>query len=324
MPAISPTNAPIRPEVLHQAAEWLIRLQDEPVNEADRNAWRRWLSTSDEHGRAWQRAEQLTRLLDEVPEAVGATPLRRSHRRDRRAALGAIMGLLVGTPTAWLALQRQPWQYAVADHTTGIGQQRQVWLDDGSTLFLNTDTRVDMRYTAQERLLVLMRGEVLVQTAADLSATPRPFRMQTPHGQLQAMGTRFAVRLLDATSRIAVEEGAVRVSPKALPQDSRVVAAGQQATYGPSKVVAAVPLRRDALDWAQGVLNVQAVPLGEVVAELARYRPGIMRCDPGVASIPVSGVFRLDDIDKALRLLQETFPVQIHSRSRYWTVVAPR
>ncbi|MFT3763275.1 MAG: FecR domain-containing protein [Pseudoxanthomonas sp.] len=314
----------IRPEVLHQAAEWLLRLQDEPVGEADRQAWRRWLASSEEHARAWRRAGQLTRLLDEVPDAIGSAPLQRMRRQRRRAALGAIASLLAGAPLAWLALKRQPWQYAVADHSTGIGDLKRVRLDDGSLLHLNTDTRVALRYTAGERRLLLLRGEVLVQTAPDPRTPARPFLLQTVHGQLQALGTRFAVRLFDAFSRVAVEEGAVRVSPAAAPQDARIVAAGTQATFDAARVSDASSLRRVALDWFRGILNAQAMPLGEVVAELARYRNGVVRCDPEVAALPVSGVFQLADTDRALQLLQDTFPIRVQFRSRLWVLVSPR
>ncbi|ENO83451.1 FecR/PupR family sigma factor regulator, partial [Thauera linaloolentis] len=77
MPAVPSPGGAIRPEILHEAAEWLVRLHDDVVDEADRRAWRKWLASSDEHARAWQRAEQLASLVGGVPGAVGAAPLRR-------------------------------------------------------------------------------------------------------------------------------------------------------------------------------------------------------------------------------------------------------
>lgn len=324
MPAVPSPGGAIRPEILHEAAEWLVRLHDDVVDEADRRAWRKWLASSDEHARAWQRAEQLASLVGGVPGAVGAAPLRRMRRGGRRAALGAFAGLLAGAPLAWLAWRREPWQYAVADYHSAVGQQRQVRLDDGSLLYLNTDTRVDLRHGPHARLLVLLRGEVLVHTAPDAQVPARPFLVETRHGRLQALGTRFAVRQFDGYSRLAVEEGAVRVSPAAAAQAARVVAAGGQAVFDGAGVAPAAALSRHMVDWTGGILHAESMPLGEVVAELARYRGGVVRCDPAVAALPVSGVFQLADIDKALRLLQDTFPVRVHYRSRYWVTVAAR
>jgi transmembrane sensor len=63
------------------------------------------------------------------------------------------------------------------------------------------------------------------------------------------------------------------------------------------------------------------MPLGEWVAELGRYRRGVLRCDPAVAGLRVSGAFPLDDTDRALQLLADTFPVRHVWRTRYWVSV---
>ncbi|WYX12355.1 hypothetical protein WJ978_13795 [Achromobacter xylosoxidans] len=64
--------------------------------------------------------------------------------------------------------------------------------------------------------------------------------------------------------------------------------------------------------------------LGDVVAELARYRRGVVRCDPAVARLRVSGTFPLADTDRALAMLAATYPVAIASRlGGYWILVGP-
>jgi len=57
---------------------------------------------------------------------------------------------------------------------------------------------------------------------------------------------------------------------------------------------------------------------------LARYRRGVLRCDPAVADLRVSGAFPLADIDGSLRLLEKTLPVRISHVTPFWTTVAPR
>ncbi|AFK62625.1 Fe2+-dicitrate sensor, membrane protein [Advenella kashmirensis WT001] len=64
--------------------------------------------------------------------------------------------------------------------------------------------------------------------------------------------------------------------------------------------------------------------LVDFVAELGRYRPGILRCDSSVADIPVSGAFQLNNTDRILEALAQTLPVQIQFRTRYWVTVAAR
>ncbi|KAG1389316.1 hypothetical protein G6F59_015591 [Rhizopus arrhizus] len=72
-------------------------------------------------------------------------------------------------------------------------------LVDGSVLHLDTGTAVDIAFDAHARLLRLRHGQMLVETAADPQRPARPFRVTTPYGTLQALGTRFSVRLARST-----------------------------------------------------------------------------------------------------------------------------
>lgn len=64
--------------------------------------------------------------------------------------------------------------------------------------------------------------------------------------------------------------------------------------------------------------------LDALVAELSRYRGGVLRCDPAVGALRVSGAFPLRDTDASLALLAKTLPVRIGGITRYWTVVEAR
>ncbi|NQD80860.1 iron dicitrate transport regulator FecR, partial [Pseudomonas sp. CrR14] len=58
--------------------------------------------------------------------------------------------------------------------------------------------------------------------------------------------------------------------------------------------------------------------------ELARHRPGVLRCDPAVAKLPLTGVFPLADTDRVLAALQQSLPVEMQRVTRYWVTVRPR
>ncbi len=86
--------------------------------------------------------------------------------------------------------------------------------------------------------------------------------------------------------------------------------------------VQAVTLHSDPWGWTDGVLSVQQMPLGEFVAELGRYRPGLLRCAPEVASLMVSGTFQLSDTGAILPLLSRSLPVRVEYHTRYWVSIA--
>lgn len=317
------TDTPIPGPVLHEAAEWLLRFREGDLDAKERAAWQRWLSSNDMHARAWQRAERLTGLLDDVPGAVGSAPLQQARRtlQGRRAALAAIVGMMLGAPLARLAWQREPWQHLVADSSTAIGERSALRLEDGSELLLNTDTRIAVTFNETMRQVQLLRGELLLQTAADDRLPARPLLVQLRNAHLFALGARFAVRMWDDHARVAVEQGAVRIRLGDRGDVTQVVSAGQQAIFNAAGIGPITALQRNSLAWVQGVLHAEAMPLGELLGELARYRTGVVRCDPDIAGLLVSGVFQLDDTDTVLALLQAGFPLRVRYRSRLWVMV---
>ncbi|MNN64333.1 fec operon regulator FecR [compost metagenome] len=65
-------------------------------------------------------------------------------------------------------------------------------------------------------------------------------------------------------------------------------------------------------------------PLGQFLAELARHRPGFLRCSDEAAGLLLTGVFPLADTDRILAALERSLPVRVSYRTRYWVSVQRR
>ena len=321
--AFQPT-ARLEPHVLDAAAAWLVRLHDNGVTEEDRRACERWRQSDPAHARAWERAQALVAKLGALPPELARPALGRPVRAARRAAAAKVAALLALGPSGWLA-----WRVAdaggwAAEHRTATGEQRVLQLPDGSRVTLNTASAVDVRFDAAQRLLVLRAGEILVATAPDPAEVHRPLRVATREGVLQALGTRFTVRQDAGRTRLAVLEGAVRITPSR-GDGGTVLSAGQQTGFGERLVD--VPLPRDASGtaWTHGMLLADGMRLADFTAELARYRPGLLRCDPAVAGLRISGAFPVADTDRVLTMLVSTYPVDAATRLRgHWVTLVPR
>lgn len=320
MSALPLHASPIDPVILEEAADWLVRIQAGEASDADLADLSRWRQRSPAHDAAWQRAESMLATFRQVPRGLGRATLARRPNTRRRQALGAGL-LMLAAPGIWLAWRREGWTTWTADVRTGTGERRQVALADGTQVTLNAQTALDIRYTAAARVLVLVQGDILVQTAPDPAAPPRPFRVDTPHGTLQALGTRFSVSLHADDTRVDVTEGAVSLQPRdgGAPV---IVQAGQGAVLTRHAVTSLAPA--DTAAWSQGMLLARNMPLAEVVAALAPYRRGVLRCDPAVARLAVSGAFPLDDVSASLRLLTQVLPVEIVERTPWWVVIRGR
>lgn len=314
-------SASINRKIAREAAEWLMRLGADDVNAADVEACERWRAADCEHERAWQRAQQIGARLGSIPSRIGMATLARPDlsRRETTKLLGL---LIAAAPAVWMAAEVAPWREWRADMRTTTGERRQVALPDGSVLHLNTASSVDLQFDDQQRLLILRAGEILIETAADSRQPTRPFRVSTSHGILRAVGTRFSVRELGDRTFVAVFDGAVEIRPNAS-NEPLVLQAGEQTSFDARGVEAAEAVDIPASDWSRGLLHADHMPLKDFLAELSRHRRGLLRCDPAVAQLPVSGIYQLGDTEAVLRALPELLPVRVSSRTALWVVVEP-
>ncbi|MGE7992504.1 FecR domain-containing protein [Pseudomonas sp. NPDC089554] len=299
--------------ILADAMDWYVRLHDSNVDEATRMQWRAWCAADPRHAAAWARLEQLQGRLASAPG--GAAQALTLARHDRRHALKALALLLGVGVVGWQGYRASPWS---AEHSTGVGQRRQLTLADGTRLDLNTDTRVDIHFDAGQRLIQLRQGEILVETAKDR----RPLSVRTAAGDILALGTRFSVRQQAGMSHVAVAAHAVQVRPSHIAESVRVDA-GYSLSFSADHTEPLRPLPPDALAWARGMLVSVDWRLGDVVEELARYRPGHLGCSRQVAEMRLSGAFSLDDTDIALASLEDALPVRVRRLTRYWVQLEP-
>jgi transmembrane sensor len=302
---------------LGEAARWLARLAATPEDPQLLLGCRQWQGQHPANQWAWQRVEAMQSNLRQLPATLACRVLdspASTTLLDRRAMLKGILLLTGSGALGWYSYVQAPiW---LATHSTAIGERRSLPLADGTLLQLNTASAVDIEFNASERLIYLRAGEILLQTGAD----PRPLRVLSAQGSLRALGTRFSVRQLDGATGLKVLEHTVAVRATRL-VDEQVVPAGMGLEFSDDHFGPQHALKPNADAWVQGHLVVSGWPLRRLLAELSRYRRGYLGCSDEVGALQVSGVFPVDDIDKALSSVARALPLQIVRRTRYWTRV---
>lgn len=316
--------APVSPRVLDAAIEWQLRLDSGEAGAAERAAFERWVEAHAEHGRAWRQLGALDGQLRPAQTAPARSALLHARPARGRRAAAPLLALVVVAILGVAALDRHvPLAALIADYGTATGERRRVELPDRSLVHLNTRTAVDLAFDAERRALRLRSGEILVETAHADAAEKRPFVVLTEHGALRALGTRFIVRKLEAGTLLTVTRSAVAARPAGRP-DVRVVSEGLRALVRADGVDQPVPAAPDADAWKDGMLVVDNARLADVVAELARYRPGRLAVDARVAALRVTGSFALDDTDLALAALARALSLDVARHGRWWVTLAPR
>ena len=267
-------------------------------------------------GSATQAWQQLQTQHEHLPPAAHASLLRACVQANapRRHAVKTLALLLACGASLQAFERRSPWRGWMADYRTAVNQRRVVTLNDGTQLTLNTSSAVNIVYDGEQRRIQLLAGEIFIATAKD--AVQRPFFVDTPHGSLQALGTRFTVRLHDGYASAGVLEGAVAV----LAGDGArrlVLRPGEGAHFDGTGA------HRQALApyggaWLNGMLVARDMRLADFLAELSRYSDHPLGCTPAVASLRVSGSYPLTDVDAILDAVSASLQLRRNTVTRFW------
>ncbi|MBF5007344.1 FecR domain-containing protein [Diaphorobacter caeni] len=310
--------------IIDEAVHWVTRQGASNFSAADQAALDRWRQQSAEHEQMWQRAQALKQQFDAIPKGLGMSTLGRPRPLSARRQVLRTAALALFAPTlGWLAYRNLPWDMWNAEFRTAKGESRSIQLADGSRLTLNTGTSVNAVFTAESRLLRQYAGEILVETAHPADSNAPPFIVRTDEGQMQALGTRFVVRKHERHTELTVLQGAVKITPDES-GDTVVVRAGERTRFDSRAIQPVTAASPEAPSWTQGILYANNMRLADFLQELARYREGVLQCDPNAADLRVSGAFQVQDTDSVLELLTQSLPVKLHERTRWWVRVARR
>ncbi|VVN78936.1 Protein FecR [Pseudomonas fluorescens] len=306
--------APDARQVVRAAAQWLALLESGGATEQDRANLQRWRDTSASHEHAWQKAQALRQRFADLPSALALSSLDRPDP-GRRVVLKRALGAVALVPAAWLISRQLPLDVWRADLHTATGERKQVQLADGSSLQLNTASAVDV--DLPNRRVKLVEGEMSLKVSGN-----SPLTIQTRFGQVMVSQSEVCVRQDAVGCRVSVFNGAVQLQP--LQGAGLTLRAGQQINLqaaGAGEVQAFDVLQPG---WREGVLMANNQPLGDFLRELDTYRPGVLRWEPELEALRVTGSFRLDDTDRILALLAASLPLEVQMRTRYWVTLLPR
>jgi transmembrane sensor len=353
-------------QIYEEACEWFIECRAGDLDDATRHDFDCWLRKSPEHLSAYL---ELAAIWNEGPmldpegkfdrdtliaqaaldrdnvvelsssrngsdpstqDVVARTaPTHAEHRRFRRrqfAAIAASIVLVTAALMLYLQTVRAP------TYATAIGEQRSLVLMDGSTVELNSRSKMVVHYSKQGRHVELLQGQALFHVAKD---TARPFIVKIGGTFVRAVGTEFDVYQKRDDTVVTVVEGRVAIltDHSIVPPDRGVqttaideprqsnlefptiapgqvgnimVAAGEQLTVTPKVIqIAEHPNIASATAWTQRRLVFESASLADVADEFNRYNDRqLIVGDRGLETFHVSGVFSSTDPASLIRFLR--------------------
>ena len=299
--------------IVMEALEWFVRMRDDKVTAADRQAFEAWLAADEAHAAAWKHAQTLWARFDIMQPEFDR--LRRGHPllSRRNFILGPVA--IIGGLGSLYAID-QPGLFA--EYKTDIGERRTIGLPDGSIVELGSYSALSTHFTETERRVELYRGEGFFDVSHDPA---RAFLVDAGGGTTRALGTKFDVKFVDDLVTVAVSEHAVQVQGGGF--SNLRLEEGWQVSYGRDGLGQPTEASLDTVEaWRSDRIIFQDVPLRRVLAELERYRRGrIILMDSSVGAIPVTAIFETARTESALQTIADTLGIRLLNAGNYVTLV---
>ena len=334
-------------EIEAEAVLWVMRIDEGDISQDGQEELRIWLGQGEAYREAFTRLSTLWGGLDVLEELndhaaaddnlqllkIDATPrwkfaganlLRRSARLTAIAASLAIV-LATGLIYTLIGDQFKPY---IGVFETAIGEQRQVSLPDGSSIQINTGSRVEVAFSKDARNIRLVQGEAHFDVAPDKK---KPFSVYAGTGVVTAVGTSFTVYLRNKKVDVIVEEGRVALSShrgnsdfynlslidreNLSPVPLAEITAGQNAVF--AEKIESLDLYepkavKRKLSWREGRLSFSGETLSEVVSNVSRYTDIIIEIDDEhLRNLPIAGNFNVGEIDAMFEALEIMIGVRI-------------
>lgn len=278
-----------------EAARWHAIMGDDAEVARNLENFSAWLEADERHLAAF------TRLCTAQPtptrsatRSAWAGLIRFLRPQPIRWAVPALAVGLVVTAALWspsgLEVPAGPWQEQIAE--------------DGSMLRFGPGSRADIVFTGEQRLVKLATGSVIVEAAKDAD---RPLIVETPHGAVRVVGTRFTVIVDSSSTELSVSHGEVQATAATASNSPLSVRPGQRvhiSRQGVTRDPAAIP---DAEEVYSGWRTLNRAPIADLAAAVEHEtgRRIIVLPTPAARAALASGRFRVRDAEATLSLLVE-------------------
>ena len=294
-----------------QARSWVVRLKsgeatqqnldalaDWRLQENNEQSFRRAVRLWDDLGTALIGAPVPAGQLALAGNAANGSAVSRAQPQagvSRRWVLGG-MGGLAATVSAALFIGGTPVPAGARVFETSKGERQRFQLEPQVSVELNTSSRLLYWPDARSPRIVLDHGEAVVSASCE---GDRSLLAQSGAIDVRAKVARFLIHSNGDAVRVACLAGALTIRSGG--QDFPLTGGMEADFAGDVRLPQSVEVSESELAWQRDILQFTNRPLGEVVDELNRYRPGqVYVMGDALANVRITGIIHLDRADLAV------------------------
>lgn len=298
-----------------EAATWLARLEGGGSPEVQQR-FRRWYEAHPAHAEAFDRVRhnyESAGLLrrSELARHRSLSPERpRVSSPQQRWAVAAAIAVALLVPGAILVTQGGLSPGGTRNAVllaSAVGEIRQVSLEDGSKVTLDTATKVEVELGRSERRAVVREGRARFEIALD----PRPFIVEAAPARVTTGPAVLDVERFGDDARVEVLSGSATATLNSDGKQGSSVNIGAGQGFSSGQEPGTYVLTSDRSAWTRGMLQFDGTPLADAVARANRYSQQKIVLRPGIEQLRVTGAFKAGDAAGLAKSFAQAFELKL-------------
>ncbi|WP_423736718.1 FecR family protein [Chitinophaga caseinilytica] len=203
------------------------------------------------------------------------------------------------------------------EYHTQYGEMKQVMLPDSSTVFLNANStlRIPAEWKSAESRSVWLDGEAYFEITKHPGAADARFIVHTPEIDVEVLGTKFNVNMLEARTTVSLKEGKVQLTAKSdISEGPKVIMMKPgdevQVDHEKSRLREAVNTDQIA-DWRNHRYHFENTSMQEIAAIIRTKYGYEVTLSPAAAKRTISGDLYARNIEQLSNALALTMNLSI-------------
>ncbi len=302
-------------EIEEIAIKWFLRLKEGLLTKDEKDEFKDWLFVL-EHKKAFEEISGTWKVLDEYkPTYIKSKTSINNPSYSRRSFLyiATSVVLFLGVYGLYDYYKLTP----VFSRTfiSDVKETMEVTLSDGTKVFLDANTKLEVVYYMQKRETKVHYGQVMFSVTSNKE---KPFYVNADDVVVTVVGTRFSVRNIEGEIKVAVQEGHVKVENKKKHQIFNLLASDGIIKNNKNFELYQIKVSPEIIGtWRFGRISFENESLENVLKEFARYGEKRLVASPEVANIKITGSFDITHGGNFVTALPDVIPIKYINDGEY-------
>ncbi|WP_109694891.1 FecR family protein [Chitinophaga deserti] len=258
---------------------------------------------------------QINQSWNRIAPALGRNARRSPRRRMLRMAAAVLLipAIAYGGYSLYCNLMAD----GMRVYRTAYGEMQQVLLPDSSTVYLNANStlRIPEEWKSEESRSVYLDGEAYFEITKRPGAADARFIVHTPEIDVEVLGTKFNVNMLEARTTVSLKEGKVQLTAKSeISEGPKVIMMkpGDEVLVDHEKSRLRESVNTDQIaDWRNHRYHFENTSMQEIAAIIRTKFGYEVTLSAAAAKRTISGDLYAQNIEQLSKALSVTMNLQI-------------